>query len=398
MAKDNFMLSMRMETLAVFRDLLEDPVMNALKNMLYAADKAGDTMEAVRAYSSFAAALYRRSPNLSLYIRELVLDDENFYVRAYANGRDAAPAVEESLASELALLQELAELTSEDVQQAIDYHGFLPRWETTPCDLAADYAKRLEELPQKGFGIYAKYHTFQLQGDKIVPVRYPDRQQLDDLFGYERERRQIITNVEALLSGRGCNNMLLYGDAGTGKSSTIKAVANAYADQGLRLLEVKKNQIEKIPAISDDLASLPLKFILFIDDLSFAGGDDNFSALKAILEGSVSSGGDNTAIFATSNRRHLIRESMQDRTGDDLHVNDTLQETSSLAARFGLTIVFQRPDREGYLAIVDELAKRYGLDMAPEELHQKAETHALRHNGRTPRLAKQFVELLKSGL
>ena len=192
--------------------------------------------------------------------------------------------------------------------------------------------------------------------------------------------------------------MLLYGDAGTGKSSTIKAVANAYADQGLRLLEVKKNQIEKIPAISDDLASLPLKFILFIDDLSFAGGDDNFSALKAILEGSVSSGGDNTAIFATSNRRHLIRESMQDRTGDDLHVNDTLQETSSLAARFGLTIVFQRPDREGYLAIVDELAKRYGLDMAPEELHQKAETHALRHNGRTPRLAKQFVELLKSGL
>lgn len=397
MSKDNFTLSMRMETLTVFRDLLDDPVMKALRDMLSASNKA-ETLDAVRAYSNFVSLLYRACPDLSEYIRNLVLDDENFYVRLRAAGRDAEEPVEESLAEELSLLQELTQLTSSDVRQSIEYHGFLPSWSNSPCDLAEEYRKRLSQLPQKGFGIYAKYSTFMIKDSRIVPVRYPDRQKLSDLFGYEREREQIIKNVKALISGSGCNNMLLYGDAGTGKSSTIKAVANEYADQGLRLIEVKKNQIFMIPDISDELASLPLKFIIFIDDLSFSGNDDNFSALKAILEGSVSSGGDNVAIFATSNRRHLVKENMSDRQGDDLHVNDTLQETTSLAARFGLTIIFQRPDREGYLAIVDRLAELYGIDMDPSELHQKAEAHALRHNGRTPRLAKQFIELIKSGL
>ena len=137
---------------------------------------------------------------------------------------------------------------------------------------------------------------------------------------------------------------------------------------------------------------------MFIDDLSFSKNDDNFSALKAILEGGVSSNSKNIAIFATSNRRHLIKEQFRDREGDDLHLNDTLQETTSLAARFGLTITFQQPSKEEYLSIVDQLAGLYRIDMDSQLLHQKAETHALRNNGRTPRLAKQFMELLKSGI
>ena len=141
--------------------------------------------------------------------------------------------------------------------------------------------------------------------------------------GYEREREKVIANTRALLEGKPANNVLLYGDAGTGKSSAIKAIANAFADQGLRLVEVKKNQLYQIPDLIDQLAANPLKFILFIDDLSFSSNDDNFAALKAILEGSVGGRARNIAVYATSNRRHLIKETLTDRTGDDIHEADT---------------------------------------------------------------------------
>lgn len=192
--------------------------------------------------------------------------------------------------------------------------------------------------------------------------------------------------------------MLLYGDAGTGKSSTVKAAAKHFAPEGLRMVEIKKNQLYMIPQIMEELASNPLKFILFIDDLSFNGNDDNFSALKATLEGSISGRGSNVAIYATSNRRHLVKENMSDRDGDELHVNDTIQETMSLAARFGLTVTFQKPDKDSYLSIVRSLADQYGIDMDEDELFRKAEAHALRSNGRSPRTAKQFIELLKIGI
>ena len=188
------------------------------------------------------------------------------------------------------------------------------------------------------------------------------------------------------------------GPNGAGKSSTIKAVAAALAPQGLRLIEVKKNQLYQIPQIMEELASNPLKFILFIDDLSFNGNDDNFSALKATLEGSISGCGDNVAIYATSNRSHLVKETFSDRTGDELHVNDTLQETMSLSARFGLTITFQKPDKDQYLTIVRSLAAEYDIEMDEGELFRKAEAYAIRKSGRSPRTAKQFIELLKIGI
>lgn len=398
MTRKHAQLSLRINTLTIFRHLLEDPVIRDLRDLLWMIDESEETTEVVSAYCDFVAALYQTGSDLSLYLLRAVLNDENFYIKARAAGKPVSDAVEDCLKKELVLLQELSQLKSRSVTCAIDYHGFLPAWETSPCDIPDCYAQRLAELPVKGFGIFARYHTFTVQDGTVTPVHYPDPQRMDQLFGYEREREQIVKNTLALLDGRGCNNMLLYGDAGTGKSSTIKAVANAYADRGLRLVEIKKSQLFQLPGIIEELSSSPLKFILFIDDLSFSSNDDNFSALKAILEGSVASGGDNIAIYATSNRRHLIRETMQDRQGDELHVNDTLQETMSLAARFGLTITFQRPSKEEYLRIVDHLAKKYGLSMPQAELHRKAEIHALRVNGRSPRAAKQFVELIKSGL
>ena len=277
--------------------------------------------------------------------------------------------------------------------------AFLPRWETTPdADYHAAYEARRAAMGQKGYGMFARHHVFALEDGHLVPVRYPDPQRLSELPGYEQEREKVIANTRALLEGKPTNNVLLYGDAGTGKSSTVKAIVNAYWDKGLRLVEVKKNQLYQIPDITEALSRNPLKFILFIDDLSFSSNDNDFAALKAILEGSVNGLSGNFVVYATSNRRHLIKESWEDRSGSDLHESDTRQELMSLSARFGLTITFFRPDKERYLDIVHKLAAQYGITMPQEQLDIRAEAHATRNGGRSPRVAKQFIELTKAGI
>ena len=256
----------------------------------------------------------------------------------------------------------------------------------------------MEQVGKVGYGVFARYRVFTVRDGHLQPVKHPDPQRLFELPGYEREREPIVANTEALLEGRPANNVLLYGDAGTGKSSTVKALVNEYADRGLRLVEVKKNQLYELPELMDTLAENPLKFLLFIDDLSFTVNDDNFAALKAILEGSAGGQAENVAVYATSNRRHLIKETLSDREGDDIHAGDTRQELMSLAARFGLTVTFQVPDRNRYLLIVKNLAEQYGLDLGETELAVRAEAFAIRAGGRSARVAKQFAELCKAGV
>lgn len=256
----------------------------------------------------------------------------------------------------------------------------------------------MSQVGRKGYGMFAKYHVFTVENGQLVPVKYPDPQRLEELPGYEREREKVIANTRALLAGMPANNVLLYGDAGTGKSSTVKAIANEFAPQGLRLVEVKKNQLYQIPELMDQLADNPLKFLLFIDDLSFTANDDNFAALKAILEGSVGGRAKNLAVYATSNRRHLVKETLTDRTGDDIHEADTRQELMSLSARFGLTVTFQRPEKARFEAILTELARQHGIEMPMEQLLVKAEAFAIRAGGRSPRVAKQFIEQCESGV
>ena len=231
-----------------------------------------------------------------------------------------------------------------------------------------------------------------------MPVKNVDPKTIDQLYGYQRERGMVLDNTKALAEGKAAVNVLLYGDAGTGKSSTIKACANAYYDKGVRLVEFDKSQLTEIPMVMDQLYQSPLKFIFFIDDLSFSQDDDSFCQLKAILEGNIASYARNVVIYATSNRRHLIRESMESRMGNDLHLNDTLQETMSLSARFGLTITFSKPEKDLYLEIVSCLAKEYGVEMEQEELFRRAEAFAIRASGRSPRTAKQFIQRLTIGL
>lgn len=381
----------RLDALVVFRNLLNTPLLRALRAALAAEEwDLGGTVAA------FEATLFAQGTNWTDALLDAVLEDENLCLRTAAGG-NAGPVLEKALTGELDFLQALGRAGLDDL-----CHGapeYLPRWEVTPdADFHAAYEARRAAVGQKGYGIFARHHVFTLEDGHLTPVRYPDPQRLSELPGYEREREKVIANTRALLEGKPTNNVLLYGDAGTGKSSTVKAIANEFAPDGLRLIEVKKNQLYQIPALMDDLAKNPLKFILFIDDLSFAANDDNFAALKAILEGSVGGRSHNVVVYATSNRRHLVKESMSDRSGDDLHASDTRQELMSLAARFGLTVTFQQPDKERFDAILLELARQYGVQMPSDQLFIKGAAFALRAGGRSPRVAKQFIEMLAGGV
>lgn len=395
----------RLHGLVVFRSLLDDPVVAKLVDltdrMEAGAPGYGPVCDAV---AQFEAALFEHTTNWGSYLSAAVLEAETVCVRQAASGT-LAPALQTALDSELAFLQALCGLTLDELLAAAGSAtgqaqelAFLPRWETSGIDLPAAYAQRMSEVGKKGYGMFAKHHVFTVENGQLVPVKYPDPQRLSELPGYEKEREKVIANTKALLAGMPANNVLLYGDAGTGKSSAVKAIANEFAPEGLRLVEVKKNQLYQIPDLMDKLAANPLKFILFIDDLSFTANDDNFAALKAILEGSVGGRAKNIAVYATSNRRHLIKETLTDRTGDDIHEADTRQELMSLSARFGLTVTFQRPEKARFETILAELAKQHGIDMPMDQLLVKAEAFAIRAGGRSPRVAKQFIEQCESGV
>lgn len=389
----------RVNGLVIFRELQHDPVMAAYREML-AALCAARPAEAVEKIGAFEAVLFDRTVDLGEYLVQAVLESENICVRRAASG--ALPAVlQNALDGELAFLRMVCGTGLDTLLPPAlreENWSFLPRWETRDIDLIAAYRARMAEVGRRGYGMFAKYHVFTVDDGRLVPVRYPDPQRLHELPGYEKEREKVLANTRALLEGKPANNVLLYGDAGTGKSSAVKAIANEFAAEGLRLVEVKKNQLYQIPDLMDALAANPLKFILFIDDLSFTANDDNFAALKAILEGSVGGRAQNIAVYATSNRRHLIKETLSDRTGDDIHEADTRQELMSLSARFGLTITFQRPERARFEAILTELARQHGVTIPPEQLIVKAEAFALRAGGRSPRVAKQFIEQCQAGV
>ena len=380
-------IRLQLNSLVIFRNLLGAPVIAKLDKLIA---NIGDPAGAVSSYAEFVSELYRDYNDFSEYLYDFMLEDDNFYIRAKSNGTEIDGVIEKALKNELITLQGLSRLRSEDVKKFIGYDGFLPDWNTSDHDFISAYENRVQTISKRGFGVFSKYHVFAVSGDRIVPVKYPDPQRLAALACYERERNLVVENTKALLKGGEAANVLLYGDAGTGKSSTVKAVVNQYKDEGLRLVEVKKNQLRKLPDILGQLADNPLKFIIFIDDLSFTENDDDFSSLKALLEGGVSAKSGNVAIYATSNRRHLVKERLSNRDGDDLHVNDTLQDISGLSARFGLTIVFQKPGKDVYLEIVKHLAADHDIE-AGEQLLMNAEAFAVRSGGRSPRAAKQFI-------
>ena len=387
-------LLVQAKTLVIFRSLHDQPVFAKFLDAVQAC--LGDDRDAaIASYCDFVSELYAYSDDLTEYILKLVLENENLFMLKKGEGKKTGTLLEECLANELETIQELSEIPSCEITARINYDGFLPGYKTQKLDFSKIYADRIHAIGEYGYGIYSQYHVFVIDEGRIVPVEYPDPITLDKLSNYKLEREQVIKNTLALLAGKPANNVLLYGDCGTGKSSTVKAIANEYASKGLRLIELKKKQLHELPAIVETVSRNPLKFIIFIDDLSFTEDDDDFAALKAILEGSVSSTAANLVIYATSNRRHLVRETFSARQGDEIHFKDTRQELLSLSDRFGLTITFQKPDKKTFLEVVSDIAKQYELEMPQDELYMKAEAYALARGGRSPRVAKQFIEYLK---
>lgn len=398
-------LALRLRALTVFRSLTEDPVLRALSACLEEPASLPEK-DAVSAYAAFASELYRAGTcDLTAYVRELVCDDENPYVRCIAAGKIPPAALEACVEQELLTLQAVAALTPAQLRALREWKcvtpDLLPAWEADVSGaeaLPAVYRERMKQIRRYGYGMYARFVMFRLdENGEIRPVRSPDPVRLEDLVGYAREKKIILDNMRALLAGKPAANVLLTGDAGTGKSSTVKAAVNALAGEGLRILELRKEQLHFLPKVMGVLRDNPLKFILFIDDLSFACDDDNFGALKAMLEGSVSAKCRNVVLYATGNRRHLVKERFSDREGDDIHRNDTMQEILSLSERFGVLVTFSRPNKATYLEIVRRLAEAEGLSFDEEELFAAAERFALNRACRSARAARQFVDGLLAG-
>ena len=251
-----------------------------------------------------------------------------------------------------------------------------------------------------GVGMFGMNKAFRIEektdgGICFKPINNMDTVMLDDLIGYEIQKKKLVDNTQAFVSGRKANNVLLFGDSGTGKSTSIKAIVNQFYDDGLRMIEIYKHQFKYLSAVISEIKNRNYKFIIYMDDLSFEEFEIEYKYLKAVIEGGVETRPDNILIYATSNRRHLIKESWRDRndvdTVNDKHHSDTVEEKLSLVNRFGVTISYSKPSQKEFFQIVIELARREGITMSDEELKAEANKWELHHGGLSGRTAQQFV-------
>lgn len=268
-------------------------------------------------------------------------------------------------------------------------------------DWSKNILRLAEFYKQVGNGILSSFTAFRWSeqpGGGLEGIDNPDPIRLKNLIGQEREQSIILKNTEHFLAGYPANNIILYGNRGTGKSSLVKALLNEYVSWGLRLVQLRKSQIGDFPKLVLILSRLPCKFIVFIDDLSFDDLEQDYKDLKSLLEGGVEARPQNVLIYATSNRRNLVRETFSERAGDEVHARDNIEEKLSLADRFGITVTFLTPDQETYLKIVEGLAEQQGIEMDKDELRQRALKWVMMYNGRSGRTAKQFIDYLMGEL
>lgn len=388
-----------MEALCVY-DLWEDELYQGLFELLNSAEEY-----VIGAYSSFYK-LVLRAGSVREHISKSILTNENLFTKS-ACGGFADDKIIETAKSDLAMLEEIAGITADDIISHIENNEIkeilntLPKFKSgqavSPLD--TDWEDKIDDLieyhKRNGYGKFAKHIAFTWRNGELCPVTSIDPITLDDLKNYEVQRQKVVDNTESFVTGHPANNVLLYGDRGTGKSSTVHALLNEYHNRGLRMIEIPKSTVSELTLIREAIADAPLKFIIYIDDLSFDSNDSSFSELKAALEGSLSGKQANTLIYATSNRRHLIKESFSDRQ-NEMNLNDIMQEQLSLSDRFGLSITFINPNKAEYLDIVKKIAADRGLNADEEKLCFKAEQWATRRGGRSPRCAKQFIDFAES--
>jgi uncharacterized protein len=415
-------LRVSMAGLSALRAVIDAEAGHAFAHLLdMLCGRPADEIAIVRAYSDWFSVLLDLDRTWPNHLLDRLLNEDNLLANLIRRGHAPSPSLLAATRHDLQTLQGLFACSSDRLVgwmgEIFGMPSDLPVWVpaaqfTPPLTPLHEQARAAEDwstlLPalcdhyrQQGTGPYATYRAFRWHRGICAPVPYPDPIDLDDLAGYEDPKRQLLRNTEALLAGQPALNVLLYGSRGSGKSSLVKSLLSAYGDRGLRLLEVAKSDLVDLPQAVETLRDRPQKFVIFVDDLSFEDDDDAFKALKVVLEGSLVARPRNTVVYATSNRRHLVREFFGDRPrpsdADEIHHWDTVQEKLSFSDRFGLTLTFEAADQPTYLAIVRHLAARAGLDLGPDALTFQALQWATRHNGRSGRTARQFVDTLIAG-
>lgn len=391
------------EALCVY-DLKKDSVISSLLDLLQSVSD-----ESVLEKQSEFFRRVTSHKSLKHYISKLILQDDNAFTKAAASSAvgELPLSVINGVKSDLEKLEAIASIKPEDIYNSVTDNDLksvlqtLPAWETgtAVAPLENGWQNQIDALINyhkiNGYGMFSKYNAFAWRNHELYPIAGTDPILLSDLKNYELQRKQVIDNTESFVNGYPSNNVLLYGDRGTGKSSTVHAVLNEYACKGLRMIEISKSDIPDLTLIRELLSESPMKFIIFIDDLCFDSHDDSFGELKAALEGSLSGRKHNTIIYATSNRRHLIKESFSDRE-NDINRNDIMQEQLSLSDRFGLSITFINPNKKDYLDIVEKIAADRRLNVDKERLFLVAEQWASKKGGRSPRCARQFIDYVES--
>ena len=367
---------------------------NLENNHIFAPFIAYASNQSESAFHSFLAELYQchAECNVCAYLENIIVTDDNVFARDCASGTPVSRFVENAIIADLnAIYSAISKVDSRDLFDIGKFSRVLTGNAERDALLLREFYKN------NGYGKYIDNRAFKLTENGVTPISYPSEITLSDLKDYEEEKRIILSNVENFLLGLPHSNMLLYGERGTGKSSTIHAIVNKYCSRKLRIIEVNKENIFSLSTLKAELASVPMRFIVFIDDLSLSGGDERISTLKAMLEGTLEGHVDNTMIVATSNRRHIIDEKFSSRN-DSVHAGDSMQEELSLSDRFGISVLFASTTKPQYLSIIHQLAADYRITVKEPELDLMAERWAISKGGRSPRRAKQFISLLSAAI
>ncbi|NLK22379.1 MAG: ATP-binding protein [Epulopiscium sp.] len=391
--------------LLIYRSLLEDKLISATQRLitdLKQQNKDGtklqnDFSEIISQLLEFGFKYNLRDSLWKNYIIHLVIEDENIFSLSCEkenNKRDTA--IEMVVKRDLLILSEFAHIDWDIIASKLKIEplSFLNASQKDNIAIDDIINKLARYYYENGCGMMGKYRAFRWE-DGLKGIENPDNIRLKDLIGYEEQKKILKENTEGFLEGKSANNVLLFGDRGTGKSSSVKALLNEYAHRGLRLIELNKNQLIDFNKIISLIRNRNRYFIIFMDDLSFEEFEIEYKHMKAVIEGGIEKKPDNVLIYATSNRRHLIKETWNDRQNtEEIHISDSVQEKISLADRFGISITYISPSQEEYLKIVEGLAAKHQIDIPREELRKKALQWEMWHNGRSGRTARQFIDYI----